>query len=107
MKSLLVLWFSMWFSNVTVTEYVDQLEPMLQANRDNYLSGPRTSARFATAVQFFNQQWSWLKSPSGCGSKLLKSAGQKCIADRSRSGPWPWETYYLDPIINAAPPAGK
>jgi hypothetical protein len=104
MKSIMVLWFSMCFANVTVTEYVDQLEPMLQANRDSYLGGPHTSARYTAAIQYFNQQWSWLKSSSACGSKLLGSAGQRCVADRSRSGSWPWETYYLDPIVNAAPP---
>ena len=107
MKSLLVLWFSMWYSSVTVTDYVDQLEPMLQANRDAYIGGPHTSARYVAAIQYFNQQWAWLKSPSACGSKLLGNAGQRCISDRSRSGPWSWERYYLDPIVAAAPPPGK
>src|SRR5437660_9730415 len=100
MKSVLVLWFSMWYSNITVTDFVDQLEPLLRANRDSYLTGPRTADRYAAAIQYFNQQWAWLNSPAACSSRLLGSAGQRCIAERSRSGPWPWEAYYLDPIVN-------
>jgi hypothetical protein len=95
----------MWYSNITVTDYVDQLEPQLQANRDGYLSGPHTSDRYAAAIRYFNQQWVWLKSPAACGTRLLGSAGQNCVADRSRSGQWPWEAYYLDPIVSAAPPS--
>ena len=84
--------------NITVTQYVDDLEPLLAANRNIYMSGPHTVQRQQAALQYFDQNWAWLKSSSACGCKLLKQAGQFCIPDRSRSGAWPWETYYRDPI---------
>ena len=101
MKTLLVLWFSAWFSNITVTQYVDDMEPLLRANRDAYLAGQRTAGQRDAAVAYFDRQWASLKSSQGCGSRLLGSAGQHCISDRSRNGNWPWETYYRDPILNA------
>ena len=100
MRSLLLLWFSAWFSNVTVTQYVDDLESMLRANRDAYLSGAHPAARRDAALKYFDQQWAWLKSSEGCGSRLLGPAGQRCIAERSRDGQWPWENYYRDPIAD-------
>jgi hypothetical protein len=102
MKSILVLWLSAWFSNVTVSQYVDDLEPMLRANRDAYLSGLHTPQSRNAALAYFDQQWSWLKSSQACGSHILVGrAGQSCIQDRSRTGPWPWELYYRDPILLA------
>ena len=98
MRSILILWLGAWYSNATVTQYVDDLEPLLAANRDAYVSGPHTVQRQQAALQYFDQNWAWLKSSAACGSKLLKQAGQSCLADRSRTGSWPWETYYRDPI---------
>ena len=100
MKSVLLLLLEAWFSNITVTEYTDNLEPLLAANRDAYLSGPHTPQRQQAALQYFDQQWLWLRSSQACGSRLLGSAGVACIADRSRTGRWPWESYYRDPIVN-------
>jgi hypothetical protein len=102
MKSLLVLWLSAWFSSVTVSQYVDDLEPLLRANRDVYLGGPHTAVRRDAALRYFDQQWTWLKSSQACGSHLLGTAGQRCIDDRSRTGHWSWEAYYRDPIMNAS-----
>jgi hypothetical protein len=62
MKALLVLWFSAWFSNVTVGQYVDDLDPLLRANRDACLSGPHTVARRDEAIVYFDQQSAWLKT---------------------------------------------
>jgi len=87
-----------WYSNATVTQYVDDLEPLLAANRDAYVSGPHTVQRQQAALQYFDQNWAWLKSSAACGSKLPRQAGQSCISDRSRPGLWSWETYYRDPI---------
>ena len=100
MKSVLLLLLGAWFSNVTTTDFVDGLEPLLAANRDIYLSGPHTVQRQQAALQYFDQEWAWLKSSQACGSRLLGSAGTACIADRSRRGNWPWESYYRDPIVN-------
>ena len=99
-KSVLLLLLSAWYAKDTVTDFVNILEPLLAANRDTYLSGPHTPDRQQAALQFFDQHWTWLKSPEACGSSRLGSAGTACIADRSRGGTWPWEAYYRDPIVN-------
>jgi hypothetical protein len=101
MKSILILWLSAWFSNVTASQYADDAEQVMRANRDTYLSGPHTLQRRDAALVYFDQQWTWLLSSQACGSHLLGGAGQSCIADRSRSGKWPWESYYRDPIASA------
>ncbi|HEY7087243.1 MAG TPA: hypothetical protein VH518_04085 [Tepidisphaeraceae bacterium] len=98
MRSLILYWFSLWYANVTVSDYVDNMEPLLQQNRDYYLAGPHTPERKLQALAYFDQQWRWLKSGQGCGNKLLGNAGAKCLQDRSRTGDWPWEVYYRDPI---------
>jgi hypothetical protein len=100
MKSVLLLLLSAMYSKDTVTDFVNTVEPLLAANRDAYLSGPHTLARQQSALQFFDQQWAWLKSPQACGSHALGNAGQTCLADRARNGAWPWEAYYRDPIVN-------
>ena len=100
MKTVLLLLLSSWYSHITTTDSVENLEPLLAASRDAYLSGPRTPQRQQVALQYFDQQWAWLKSSQACGSKLLGPAGAACIADRSPNGRWPWQTYYRDPIVN-------
>lgn len=100
MKSVVLMLLSAWYGNYTVTEIVDTLEIQLGANRDTYLAGPRTLQQQQAALQYFDQKWAWLKSSAACGSKTLGGAGKACIADRSRTGPWPWEQYYRDPIVN-------
>jgi hypothetical protein len=99
MKSILLLFMGAMYANITATQYVDDVEPLLQMNRDNYLAGPHTAANQAAALQYFDQTWRWLKSSQACGSRLLGTAGQTCIADRSRTGRWPWEVWYRDTIV--------
>lgn len=99
MKSVLLLWFSAFYATLTTSQYVDDLERKLAVNRDTYLSGPRTPAAQKSALDYFDQQWKWLQSSDGCGSRLLGQAGVVCITDRQRTGRWPWETYYRDPIV--------
>lgn len=99
MKSVLLLLLGAMFANVTATEYVDSIEPLLASNRDFYLAGPRTPDRQQAALRNFDQNWLWLRSSQACGSRLLGSAGSACLTDRSRSGRWPWEVYYRDPIV--------
>jgi hypothetical protein len=100
-KSILLVFLSAWFSNVTSSEYVNSIEPLLVANREIYLGGPHTAARQQAALQYFDQQWAYLKSSQACSSRLLGAAGADCLADRSRTGKWPWEVYYRDPIADA------
>jgi hypothetical protein len=103
MRTVLLLFLSAWYGNYTVTQIVDDMEPRLRANRDAFLAGPHTLARAEVALAYFDQQWTWLQSADACGSKLLRQAGARCLADRSRSGQWPWEVYYRDPIVNSNP----
>jgi hypothetical protein len=99
MRSIILLWFSAWYANYTTSDFVDIVEAQLRANRDSYLSGQRTAARRNAALAYFDQQWAWLHSPAGCGSKLLGEAGKRCLSERTRGSQWPWEAYYRDSII--------
>lgn len=100
MKSILLLWFSAYYGNLTTSQIVDDLERQLGANRDAYLSGPHTAARQQAYLQFFDDKWAWLQSSDACGSRLLGKAGTACLADRAPDGRWPWVRYYRDPIVN-------
>ena len=97
MKPLLLLLMS-GFSNPAATQIANEMEALLRANRDTYLSGPHTAALQAAALAYFDQQWAALQSSTGCGAIVLGNAGKKCLADRSRAGAW--QQYYRDPIEN-------
>jgi hypothetical protein len=99
MKSILLLWLSAFYSNYTASQAVDTLEPLLQQNRDIYLSGAHTPQRQAQALAYFDVQWAWLKSSAGCGDKLLGRAGTACLQERRRTGQYPWEVWYRDTIV--------
>ena len=99
MKSVLLLWFSAMYGNITVTQYVDHLEPLLAKNRDAYLSGPHNAATQQAALAYFDEKWGWLQSSEACGSQPLGKAGQACLTDRARTGRWPWQAYYRDAIV--------
>jgi hypothetical protein len=60
----------------TVTQFVDDLQPALRANRDRYIAGPHTPARQLAALTYFDAQWRWLHSSQACGSKMLGKAGK-------------------------------
>jgi len=97
MRTLMLLWMAA-FASPVATQYVNELEPQLQSNRDVYLLGPHTSDRQKTALEYFDRHWAWLKSSAACGADVLGAPGKRCLADRARDGKWPWETYYRDPI---------
>jgi hypothetical protein len=99
MKSVLLLWLSAFYANNTASQAVDTLEPLLQQNRDAYFAGPRTLPRQAQALAYFDVQWAWLKSPAGCGDRLLGRAGTACLRERARTGKYPWEVWYRDTIV--------
>lgn len=102
---------------VAATRIVDQLEPYLQANLDNYFSlrAPRTYSQQALALQLFDEIWARVQE--GCSNPALGVAGQRCTSDR-RSGActwkndghggeagsgdvcWNWFVGYRDPIAN-------
>jgi hypothetical protein len=87
---------------VLATRIVDQLEPQLAANRDQYLSGRRTLANRTAALANFDYAMDWLKSAEACGAAELGDAGRRCISDRIRGGKSDWYSYYRDPIEAAA-----
>jgi|SRR4051812_1522084 hypothetical protein len=87
------------YSHVTCSQYTDDVEPLLQMNRDNYLAGVHSTVRQQAALQYFDQTWSWLNSSQACGNHILGNAGKMCTADRSRDGRWPWQVWYRDTII--------
>ena len=63
------------------TEIVNQAEPLLQQNLEQYLSAPVHYASLqAGALNNFNLTWNALVS--ACGNPALASAGTNCIADR-------------------------
>jgi hypothetical protein len=112
------------------TEIVNQAEPLLQQNLEQYLSAPIHYASLqAGALNNFNLTWNALVS--ACGNPALASAGTNCIADRqngacdyqttpggwsqdssgnwsytypgangSGSTCWNWFVGYYDPIAN-------
>ena len=107
MRSVLLLFLSSWFSSQTTAQFVDDIEPLLRLNRDQYIGGPHTTQRQMAALAYFDQQWAWLHSSQACGSKMLRDAGTRCLEDRHRKGEWPWEVWYRDSIVAAAPPRGQ
>ncbi len=98
MKSWLLILFSGLFGADTTTDLVNGTELRLIQNRDAFLTGPHTRSRKAAALSFFDQEWSALIGPYGCGARSLGPAGKACIADRSRDGQWPWPAWYRDII---------
>ncbi len=82
------------------SSYVDKVEPLLQRNRDAFLSGAHTPQRQKEALAVFDKWWTWLHSADGCGDPLMDEAGTACLAERERSGRWPWQKYYRDSIAS-------
>jgi hypothetical protein len=103
MKTVLFMLLTSFFSHTVATQIANDTEFLLRTNRDNYIYGPHTGTRQQAALAYFDATWQQFQSGNGCGSALLGSAGRSCIADRMRSGQWPWEVYYRDLIVAATP----
>jgi hypothetical protein len=103
MKSVLFMLLTSFFSHMVATQIANDTEAQLRTNRDTYIFGPHTVERQQAALAYFDSTWQQFHSSNGCGSTLLGSAGHACIADRMRTGQWPWESYYRDPIAIATP----
>ena len=74
-----------------------QLENLDQA----YLAEPNpTCADQRAALNAYDQAWQWLQSSAACGNPAYGAAGNRCISDRAPTGPYPWQTYYRNPIAN-------
>src|SRR6185437_12887464 len=64
---------------VASTSIVNDLEPLLNANKNAYLAGPGTCADQAAALTAFDSAMEWLQSPQACGNLQLGTPGQNCI----------------------------
>lgn len=90
---------------VIATKDVEEVERRMVANRDAYLSGPRTKASQMVALQNYDALWNWLKSDQLCGNPELGDAGRRCIAEREHENPevrWDYQQFYRDPIATDA-----
>jgi hypothetical protein len=111
------------------TTIVNQVEPYLQANNQQYFTNPnRTTADQANALAQASAIFQTVQS--NCGNPALGAAGQKCISDRFgttcayglttaneyppyASVPypegvcWTWPLAYYDPIAQDIPPGGS
>lgn len=86
------------------TTIVNELEPLLNKNKNAYLAGPGSCADQATALSAFDSAWQWLQSAQACGNPQLGAAGQNCVGDRAPGGRWDWTAMYRDPIANDSRP---
>lgn len=89
-------------TKIQATHIVDQIElqvlkPLVAAW--NALPPERkTRSLQAELLKTFDDAWAAVQQ--GCSNPQLGTAGQSCISDRLRTGPWPWPVYYRDPIAN-------
>jgi hypothetical protein len=118
------------------TTIVNQVEPILQQNSQQYFSNPnRTTGDQAAALSTVQQIFAMIQQQ--CGSAQLGTAGQNCISARLGNGMttesggscaygetteneyppyssvpypvgvcWTWVLAYYDPILNDVPPGG-
>ena len=91
-------------NKVYTTSVVNDLEPLLNANKNAYLAGPGTCVDQAAALSAFDSAMQWLQSPQACGNPALGSAGQNCINDRLPGGQWDWTAMYRTPIASDSRP---
>jgi hypothetical protein len=98
------------------TSYVNQAEPILQQNLDNYLAAPvHYYSLQQAALNNFNTAWQAVLA--ACGQSALGQAGVNCIADRQagachyKTSPGGWQQNlggnwsYVYPGTNGSGPA--
>jgi hypothetical protein len=96
---------------IQTTAYVNELAPLLQANVDAFLAGPKTRESQIVALQTFDDAWAWLSGPQACGNPAMGEAGRNCISERGRNarprwdacppeGCQNWFEAFRDPIAN-------
>lgn len=79
------------------TSIVDQIEPLMQRNLEEFLAAP-SRERSVQAIDTFDRLWQELVR--SCGDPQLGDAGRRCIDERRRGGRWDWFVAYRDPIAN-------
>jgi len=82
------------------TQIVNEAEPLLQQNRDAFLStSQHTQAEKEQALANFDAIWGQVVG--ACSSGAYDAAGSRCVGDRQRGGQWDWFSYYRDPIASS------
>lgn len=84
----------------------NKIEPLLKANLDGYMAGPRTVASQQQALANFDQIWAALVQ--ACSNPALGDAGKRCISDRQAGAChygappncWNWFVGYRNPIAD-------
>jgi hypothetical protein len=87
---------------VAATHVVDEAEPFLEANRDQFLAsvdrGSATPSERAQALQTFDAVWSQVVREC---SAIGGGGGERCISDRQPGGQWDWFAMYRTPVERA------
>lgn len=84
---------------IASSRIVDEIEPYLKRNVQNYLSySRRTASMQAQSLALFDTAWAHVVA--ACSDPALGDAGRRCISERERNGRYPWVVYYRDPIAN-------
>lgn len=89
------------YTKIYASNDANETATLLQTNLNGWNS-LQASQKIPAVQQFFIQNYEtlWESLVSYCSNPQLGTAGQNCIADRSPSGKYPWNQYYLDPIQN-------
>lgn len=74
---------------ILTTQEVNQVEPYMQQNLQQYLAAPVSAATQAEALANFNQLWQGVVNY--CSQPSMASAGKNCISDR-QSGSCAYKT---------------
>ena len=69
-------------SCILTTNEVNQVEPLLQQNLQEYLAAPASAATQTEALNNFNQLWQGVVTY--CQQPSMSSAGKACISDRQQ-----------------------
>jgi hypothetical protein len=85
------------------TRCVDEIEPFMDQNKNEYLAGPRVRSRQQAALANFDLGWAEVERC--CGRPELGQPGVNCIVERGPGGEVPgtggnWFVWYRDPIAN-------
>jgi hypothetical protein len=99
---------SLWMNSIQLSHNADTattlivngLAQQLQNLLNAYMSEPPSCANQRAALNAYDNAWMWLQGPQACGAPSYGSAGNRCISDRAPGGPYPWQSYYRDPIAN-------
>jgi hypothetical protein len=89
------------YKKIAASNEANTISDQMLANLNSWKAlsaAQKTTDVQAYYINNYNQLWNALVQY--CSNQQLGSAGQNCIADRSPTGKYPWNVYYLEPIQN-------